>query len=213
MREIAPGIVHWTARHPNIGEEVSSYLLARAHSGEARGSGGVLLNPMLPPDGLEALREGPAPPSDVVLTNRHHVRDVPRYVEAFGCRVYVPAAGVQEVREGGLDAVGYAPGDELPGGMEALEVGVLSADEIALHVPWARAIAFADGLIRQGDGPLAFVPDHLLGPDPEGVKTGLLERFEALAELEPEHLLLAHGEPVVGGGAGALRDFVVAAAR
>ena len=27
MHEIAPGICHWTAEHPNIGMEVSSYWL------------------------------------------------------------------------------------------------------------------------------------------------------------------------------------------
>ncbi|MCP9489850.1 MAG: hypothetical protein MSC31_08225 [Solirubrobacteraceae bacterium MAG38_C4-C5] len=119
---------------------------------------------------------------------------------------------MDEVRAGGLDARGYAPGDELPGGMTAVEVGAISADEMALHVPWFAAVAFADGLVRDGgaDGPLAFVPDSLIGDDPEGVKRGLLDAFERLAALEPRHLLLAHGHPVVGNGERALRDFVAA---
>ncbi len=203
MHEIAPGVVHWSVPHPRIGQDVDSFLLAER---------GVLLNPMLPPDGLEPLRTGAAPPTDIVLTNRHHVRDTPAFVEAFGCAVHVPAAGVEEVHDGGLDARGYGPGDELPGGMRAMEVGAISPDEVALHVPWAAAIAFADGLVREGggDGPLAFVPDSLIGDDPEGVKRGLLDAFERLAALEPRHLLLAHGHPVVGDGEGALRDFVAA---
>jgi hypothetical protein len=27
MKEILPGVVHWTTRHPDIGMDVSSYLL------------------------------------------------------------------------------------------------------------------------------------------------------------------------------------------
>jgi len=203
MHEIAPGVVHWSVPHRRIGQDVDSFLLAER---------GVLLNPMLPPDGLEPLRTGAAPPTDIVLTNRHHVRDTAAFVEAFGCAVHVPAAGMEAVRAGGLDARGYAPGDELPGGMTAVEVGAISPDEAALHVGWAAAVVFADGLVREGggDGPLAFVPDSLIGDDPEGVKRGLLDAFERLAALEPRHLLLAHGHPVVGDGEGALRDFVAA---
>ncbi len=201
MHEIAPGLVHWSVAHPGLGEDVDSYLLAER---------GVVLNPMLPPDGLEPLRTGPAPPTDVVLTNRHHVRDTAAFVEAFGCGVHVPGPGVEEVRAGGLDARGYGPGEELPGGMVALEVGAISADEAALQVPWAGAVAFADGLVRGGggDGPLAFVSDGLMGDDPEEVKAGLLEALARVADLEPRHLLLAHGRPVVGDGAAALREFL-----
>lgn len=203
MHEIAPGLVHWSAPHPRIDQDVDSFLLAER---------GVVLNPMLPPDGLEPLRTGPAPPTDVVLTNRLHVRDTAAFVEAFGCGLHVPQAGVEEVRARGLDPHGYAPGDALPGGMTALEVGAISPDEAALHIPWASAIAFADGLVREGgaDGPLSFVPDSLIGDDPPAVKRGLLDAFERLADLGPRHLLLAHGHPVVGDGEGALRDFVAA---
>jgi len=52
MHEIAPGVVHWSVPHPRIGQDVDSFLLAER---------GVLLNPMLPPDGLEPLRTGPWP--------------------------------------------------------------------------------------------------------------------------------------------------------
>ncbi len=43
MEEIASGIVRWTARHPNLGVDVSSYLLVEE---------GVVLDPMVPPEGL-----------------------------------------------------------------------------------------------------------------------------------------------------------------
>ena len=43
MIEIAPGLWHWTARREPIGAEVSSYYLALER---------VILDPMIPPEGL-----------------------------------------------------------------------------------------------------------------------------------------------------------------
>lgn len=108
----------------------------------------------------------------------------------------------------GRGAGGYDDGDELPGGGAAIEVGVLSPDEMAIHFPGLHAVAVADGVIRHGDGPLAFVPDELIGADPEAVKAGLRAAFSRIAEEQaPEHLLLAHGPPVVGGATEALLAF------
>jgi hypothetical protein len=195
MHEIIPGVRHWLREHPKIHQPVSSYLLAE---------GDVALNPLLPEEGVEGLR-ALGGVSAILLTNRHHVRDVDTIIDAFGATLHVPEAGVEEVGRG---ARAYRAGDALPGGAVALEVGAISPDEMALHLPAHRAIVFADGLIRDGDGPLSFVPDALMGDDPAAVKEGLLAAFRRLIELEPEHLLLAHGPPVMGDGAQALADFV-----
>lgn len=194
MREIVPGLRVWTREYEKIGQPVSSYLLTET---------GVVLNPLLPDGGVDALREH-AEVRAVVLTNRHHVRDIDAILDAFGASLHVPEAGVEEVGRG---AQPYRPGDALPGGGVALEVGILSPDEAAVHFPSFTAIATADGVIRDGEGPLTTVPDGLLGDEPEQIRAGLRERFGQLAELEPEHLLVAHGPPLVGGAAQALRDF------
>jgi glyoxylase-like metal-dependent hydrolase (beta-lactamase superfamily II) len=57
-------------------------------------------------------------------------------------------------------------------------------------------------------GALGFVPDFLMGDDPDSVKAGLLESLEGLLDLPFDSLLPAHGDPLVGGGKQALRDFV-----
>jgi hypothetical protein len=195
MREVLPGVLHWEREHPNIGQAVSSYLLAAEH---------VALNPLLPDEGVEGLRAHGGVDA-IVLTNRHHVRDIDAIRDAFAVTLHVPEAGREEV---GRRAVGYRGGDTLPGGGVALDIGAISPDEAAVHLPAHRAIAFADGVIREGDGPLQFVPDFLMGDDPDEVKRGLRAAFEPLLELEPEHLLLAHGPPVIGGGTEALAEFV-----
>ena len=43
MEEIAPGLWHWTARHPRIRSDVSSYYLAGPR---------ILIDPLLPSAGL-----------------------------------------------------------------------------------------------------------------------------------------------------------------
>ena len=99
-------------------------------------------------------------------------------------------------------------GDELPGGIVVHEVGAICPDESALHIRGRRALALADGAVR-GDsgGPLSFVPDRFMD-DPEGTKEGLRASYRRLAELDFDHLLLAHGAPFVGDGRAALRAFV-----
>jgi hypothetical protein len=196
MTEIAPGIHHWTARHPKIGADVSSYFLSGPR---------VLLNPMLPPGGLEWFDEH-GEPAAILLTNRHHYRDCGQLVERFGCTVHAPRSGMHEFTHG-EPVTPYDAGDTLPGGAIAHEVASISPDEFALEFPTERALAVADGVVRYGDGPLTFVPDHLMD-DPPGTKAGLLEAFGRLCDLDFDHLLLAHGSPAVGDGREQLRDFV-----
>jgi len=198
MREITPGVVHWTATHPRIHSEVSSYWLVPER---------VVLNPMLPPEGVRAF--GAEPPVAVLLTNRHHYRDAERFVEAFGASVHAPVTGLHEFTPD-QNVRGYEDGDEPAPGVRARAIGAISDDEYALVVPRAGAVAVADGVVRRGeDAPLSFVSDGLMGDDPEEVKRGLREAYRRLADEEEfDTLLIAHGAPLVGGAREALRAFV-----
>jgi hypothetical protein len=99
-------------------------------------------------------------------------------------------------------------GDELPGGIVAYEVDAICPDETALHLPAHRALACADGVVRwRGQDELAFVPDGLMD-DPDRTKAGLRDAYRGLLELDFDHLLLAHGDPIVGAGKDALRSFL-----
>ncbi len=197
MQEISPGLWHWTARHEHIHLDVSSYYLASER---------VLIDPLIPSDGLEWLRRH-GPPEHVLLSNRHHDRDSWRLQEAFGCAVHCISNGVYELEGRGL-VTAFEFGDELPGGVVAHEVDAICPDETALHIPAHRALACADGVVRWpgvGDR-LVFVPDHLMD-EPEQTKQRLCEAYRGLLELDFELLLLAHGAPVLSGGKDALRAF------
>jgi hypothetical protein len=196
VEEIAPGIWHWAAPHPRIGIRVHSYYLAEERT---------LIDPIAPPEGLDWFAEH-GPPSQIVLTNRHHYRSSGEVVTRFGVTVRCVREGMHEFVHG-EPVEPFAFGDELPGGIVAHEVGAICPDESALFVPARRALAIADGAVRlEEDGSLAFVPDFLMD-EPERTKEGLREAYRRLARLEFDHLLLAHGEPFVGNGAEALRAF------
>jgi hypothetical protein len=51
------------------------------------------------------------------------------------------------------------------------------------------------------------VSDGLMDNPPE-TKRGLVASFERLLDVDFDTLLFAHGEPIVGGGKRALRDFL-----
>jgi glyoxylase-like metal-dependent hydrolase (beta-lactamase superfamily II) len=201
MIGIGSGLWHWTARRESIGAEVSSYYLESER---------VLIDPMIPPEGLDWLEQH-GPPEHVILTNRHHDRDAWRLQDAFGCTVHCVRNGLYELEgRGPVEAFDF--GAELPGEISVHEIDAICPDETALYIPRHRALACADGIVRSGRGEeLQFVPDSLMD-QPEQTKRRLCEAYRSLLELDFDLLLLAHGNPVVGGAQDALRAFIDAAA-
>lgn len=197
MEEIAPGIWHWSASHPRIKIVVHSYYLPEER---------VVIDPIAPDEGYEVFEKRGAP-TQVLLTNRHHYRASGDFVERFGATVRAVRQGMHEFAHGER-VEPFDFGDELAGGIVVHEVGAICPDECALHVPARRALALADGAVRwEPGGPLVFVPDSLMD-EPEKTKDGLRAAYRRLcAELEFDHLLLAHGEPFVGSGRDVLRAF------
>ena len=196
MQEISEGLWHWAAPHPKIRWEVSSYYLASER---------VLVDPLLPPGGLDWFEQMGAPPEHVLLSCRHHDRDAWEFVEAYGTEVHCVDVGAYEL-DGRGPVTTFSFGDQLPGGVVVHRVNAISPDECALHIPAHEALVCADGAIRsEEDDPLEFVPDALMD-DPEETKAGLRAAFAKLLELDFERLLLAHGPPVVTGGKRALAE-------
>jgi hypothetical protein len=194
VQEIVPGIVRWTAHHPSIGADVSSHLVLGS---------GTLIDPMVPEDGIDALRGHNV--ERIVLSCRHHVRDSERIAAELGCPILAHEAGLHEF-EDGPSVEGFAFGDELAADVTALEMGAIAPDDTVLRIDAAGgALLFADAVINFGKP--GFVPDKLIGDDPDGVKEKVRRHAEALLSERFEHLLFAHGEPRLGDGHDALREF------
>jgi hypothetical protein len=193
VNEIAPGILHWKAPHPHIGVDVSSYWLPDLK---------LLLDPIAVPEEVEGVE-------CILLSCRHHVRDSLEAAERLGATVRAPRSGMHEFGED-TEIQPYDFGDPLlDGAVVPHQVGGLSPDETALHIPSVSALCLADGAIRYGDE-LDFVPDQYMD-DPERDKADLKRGYGELADqLDFDVLLVAHGEPYPSGGRDALRRFAEA---
>ena len=198
MNEVLPGVLHWTAHHEGIGARVHSHFAVES---------AALIDPRVPEGGVDEIaRYGR--PDRILLSNRHHLRHSERFADAFGCPIRCNEAGLWEF-DGGPDVQPFRFGDEVAPGITALEMGALTPEDTVFHLSAGPgALLFADGLVRRGDGELAFVPDSLMGDDPEAVKRGLIASLRALLEQDFDALLFAHGEPMASGGRAALEAFV-----
>ncbi len=202
LREVLPGVFHWTAVHPEIQVPVHCHYLEPQR---------MLLDPLVPDEGLAWFER--RPPRHILLTNRLHSRHSARFVKAFGCEIWCNAEGLDHFGDEGelpgLTVRGFRAGEELPGGVRSFEVGELCADETAFWIPGPEpALAVADGVVRGARGRLAFVPDELIGDDPDPIKRALKAAYRRLLTLDFDHLLFAHGEPWIGGAKRALAAFV-----
>ena len=196
-------MLHWTTHHERIGQPVHSHFAVES---------GALIDPRVPEGGVEEVaRYGR--PDRILLSNRHHLRHSERFAEAFSCPIHCHEAGLHEFGDG-PDVHGFRFGEEVAPGIRALEMGALTPEDTVFHLAAGPgALLFADGLIRGPDGELTFVPDWLMGDDPEGVKQGLLRSVRRLLDEDFDALLFAHGEPMASGGHGALEEFVAVASR
>ena len=200
MNEPLPGIFHWRVAHPDIHIEVDSYYVSCL-------TPAFLIDPLVPQEGIDWFREQPAP-QHIYLTNRLHDRHCRRFIKDFGVTVWCHEAGLHEFADGSLAVTAFRFGDELPGGVRALKVGILCPEETALLLPSAGGVLSIGDAIINEDGELGFVPDTLIGDDPSAVKRGLKTAFLQICQQETfNHLLFAHGGPIIGGGKDTLRTF------
>ena len=194
MEEILPGVWHWTATHPSTGSEVSSYWVRPAK---------VVIDALLPENGIDDFAA--EPPDRVLLSNRHHLRHAELFAQELDCTIHCSKPGLHEFADGPrVEAFDF--GDEVAPGIEAIEIGAICPDESALLLGDARALSIADG-IRHYGGEMDFFADRLLGDDPAGVKAGLRHSYAGILDRDFDSLLFAHGDPIVGGGKEALREF------
>jgi hypothetical protein len=197
MREIFPGVHHWTNHLQAIDAPVSSYFVEPAS---------VLLDPTTPAEGADAF-PGDVRPQQIVLSIGLHDRDVAELATALGAVVRVPREGAHRIGDAFAFET-YHDGEEIAPGMVARQVGVLSPDDYALEIRHGGgALLIADAIHNYGDT-FGFFPDDLLGDDPDAVRSGVRDRLRTFLELDFEHLLFAHGDPIVGQGKQALREFL-----
>jgi len=210
VRELRPGLWHWTAPHPEWrasepwDQNVSSYAVVDDERL-------LLFDPLAPPSELEALASERE--TAVVLTAPWHERDTERLVERFDVPVYTPLPDSAEylmktfgltaeqagqgspdlvwlLRENKGDARPYSAGERLPVGVETFAGHKLN--DAVLWIEDKAALVAGDTLVDFGEG--LQVNDRWFTPDRP--REQVLEDLHALLELPVEHVLATHGGPM-----------------
>jgi hypothetical protein len=199
VEEIAPGLWHWTAPHPDwkpasrgndgLGWDqiVSSYALVADDDL-------VLIDPLVPADEADATRFWKALDRDVgahgapaiVISVWWHARSAKEIADRYpGTTIWGPA----DAPKGKVPATHtYQTGDELPAGIRAHDAGM--AGERALYLPSHRALVFGDAVL---DG-VRLLPESWL--DKGETRTDVADALRPLLDEEIDLLLLTHGGPV-----------------
>jgi hypothetical protein len=187
VRDVAAGLWLWRQPHPDWREgfdwepEVSSWCV------ESGGETIVLDALAPPPSAVEVWRRlDERPPSVAVVLKADHVRDVDLFVRWYGVRPFGPwLFWPGDAPKAELEPL--EPGDELPGGLRALDDG-RGRLETPVYLPEQRALVFADGLTAPGG--------VLRVWNTKRHEERALPALRALLELPFEHVLVSHGEPV-----------------
>jgi len=187
IRDVAPGLWLWQLDHPDWREGLG-WNRRVASFAYAVDGGTVLVDALAPPGEADELwsRLEREPPRAFVVMKPDHVRSVDLFVERYRVPAYGPGVFHRtDVPRTELEEI--QPGSDLPGSARALYDG-RGRNETPLHLPEQRALLFADGLTAP-DGELLVwhTPWH---------EERVLPALRALLELDVEHVLLSHGEPV-----------------
>lgn len=188
--EIAPGLRRWTSWHDHWEEDVGALALEMKE-------GLILVDPIEPPAELRN-------PQHALVTVYWHGRTA----AGIGARhVWASTRSARPLRARGIEVTNpFRTGDDLPGGIVAFQTA--RSAEVVYWLPEQRALAVGDVLLGAGAKPqataeaLRLCPERWLG---SRTHEDLRRSLRPLLELPVEHVLVSHGEPVLGDGARALR--------
>jgi len=181
MREIAPGLLHWTAPHPEWDADAApgsplDWPQAVGCTLYEADRAVVLIDPLVPDElwpELDALVAGR--PVAVLTTIGYHGRSRAAVLERYG--------GTEEV----------------PAGVRALPFPAFG--ETMYVLPEPKALVPGDLLVGDGAGGVRMCPASWLHG---GSLEDLRKALNPLLVLPVDHVLCSHWEPVIGGGQAAL---------
>jgi hypothetical protein len=204
--ELADGLWRWSARHPEwhpgeFGREVAAFAVR---------AGGVtlLVDPLLPDDDaraalLEALDEIVGGAVAILVTIPYHARSSEELAARYGATIHGHPATAKRLKTAGGFRIAD-PEAPLPGGARAFAIGRPRRFEQPLWLPSHRALAFGDAVVETGGELRVWAQSSV----DEKRRRFHRERFnptlEPLVRLDPQRVLVTHGEPVLDGGRDAL---------
>lgn len=190
--ELRPGLWRWTGHHDEWKQEVA----AVAVGSEAEL---ILIDPLLVDDQWQRLGDALGDRRlHVLLTIHWHARSAGEIAARFsGARIWAHSRNRAAVTRRAPVTDVFRLGDELPGGLVALEARPRS--EVLFWEPRSRALIAGDALLgdgEKGEGlhtcPSGWLPDSTSLED-------LRASLRPALELPVEMVLTSHGAPVLSG--------------
>jgi glyoxylase-like metal-dependent hydrolase (beta-lactamase superfamily II) len=168
----------------------------------------VLIDPLVPPEdtakfwkALDRDVKRQKGPVHVLITVFWHARSASAMRDRYDARIWAPSAGKTAIarRTGGVTDT-FAPGDPLPGGLEAYRTA--RAAEVVYWIPEHSALVPGDVLLADGKGGAKMCPESWLPAKKS--QRDLAASLRPLLDLPVRRVLVSHGRPVLTGGGRAL---------
>jgi hypothetical protein len=204
MDEILPGLWRWTGRHPEwhpgeFGAEVACFA-ARTDAGT------VLVDPLVLDEAQREALDGVVQGTvQIVITVPYHVRSSEELATRYDGTIHGHELSAKRLAKRARFTAA-APGDELPGGVVFHPIGNPRRSEMPVELHSHKALVFGDAVCETGGGSVRVWDNPL---DTENRKRWWRERYlptlQPLLELDVEHVLPTHGQPVLKTGKQALR--------
>jgi glyoxylase-like metal-dependent hydrolase (beta-lactamase superfamily II) len=199
VKQLAEGLWRWTARHPewhpgDFGAEVASFAV---DAGDVT----LLIDPLVVEE--DALDDVAADRRVAILTTiPYHARSAESLAERYGATIHGHPAVAKRLSSSERFTP-IDPESPLPGDARAFTIGSPRRFEMPLWLPSHRALVFGDAVVETAGKLRVWVQS-----DERSRRRHTVERFNPtlrpLVDLDPEAVLVTHGEPVLSGGAAAL---------
>jgi glyoxylase-like metal-dependent hydrolase (beta-lactamase superfamily II) len=204
VEELAPGLWRWTAFH----EEWKAVVGCVFQETEDAIS---LVDPLVPSEDRERFLaaldrdvERSALPVHVLVTIYWHTRSAAELADRYGAEVWTPSGSRSAVERRAGRVRAFRAGDLLPGEIEAFRTARRA--EVVYYLRASRTLVPGDVILGADGGGLQLCPDSWL-PGTTG-RDKLRESLQPLLRIAVERVLVSHGEPVLEGGAAALRELL-----
>ena len=144
-----------------------------------------------------------ARPTQVLLTNRNHVRAANRVRERTGARVAIHPADADYARSQGAVIDDELRVGERVGPLVVVAAAGKSPGEVALHWPERRILIVGDAVIGNPPGRCGLLREQVMD-DPAGLR----ESVRGLLAIDFDTLLVGDGVSILSGARDRLRELV-----
>jgi glyoxylase-like metal-dependent hydrolase (beta-lactamase superfamily II) len=210
VEKLAQDLWRFTARHPDwhpkgFGDEVAGFALRDDE-------GLVLIDPLVSDDEdeLEALDAlAGTGPVTIFITIPFHARSAAELAQRWDDVQVLSHPATQRKLPAGTPFQPIEPGQPLPHGAIAFNIGSPKRQELPIYLPRARALAFGDAVVGVDGGLRVWIwADTSQGWFEDRFRPTL----EPLTQLDIDRVLVTHGPPVMSEGAHELSKALAAGA-